>query len=128
MSETVDPDVERFIVEQIDTVPHLEALLLLYENESRRWTPDEVAARLYVNRDAARGLLDDLTRRKLAVMQPIGQVASYCYDLSWDPDGTLMSRVVEQYRRHLVQVSSLIHAKAPASIRDFARAFRFKKE
>jgi hypothetical protein len=128
MSDNLDPDVERFIVEQIDTVPHLEALLLLYESGTSRWSVEDVAARLYVNRDTSRGLLDDLVRRKLISMQPHGQAAGFSYDSAWDPGGSLMTRVVEQYRRHLVQVTALIHAKAPASIRDFARAFRFKKE
>jgi hypothetical protein len=128
MSDKLDPDVERFIVEQIDTVPHLEALLLLYESGTSSWSVEDVAARLYVSRDTARGSLDDLVRRKLISMQPHGQAAGFSYDGAWDPSGSLMTRVVEQYRRHLVQVTALIHAKAPASIRDFARAFRFKKE
>ena len=32
------------------------------------------------------------------------------------------------YRRELVRVSNMIHSKASRGLRDFASAFRFKKE
>jgi len=40
----------------------------------------------------------------------------------------LMLQVEVAYRNELIRISRMIHAKAPAAVREFARAFRFKKE
>jgi len=40
--------VLQFLAERIDTVPQLEALLLLWENPQRQWSEEELAARIYV--------------------------------------------------------------------------------
>ena len=53
-------DVLRFIVERIDSVPHLEALLLLWGSGERRWNEAEVASRVYVPGDTARSVLQAL--------------------------------------------------------------------
>ncbi len=39
-----------------------------------------------------------------------------------------MESVDAVYRKEVVRISSLIHSKAPAGVRDFARAFRIKKD
>ena len=41
-------DPYRFIHEHIDSVPHLEALILLWNSRPVGWTCDELASRLYV--------------------------------------------------------------------------------
>ena len=52
----------RFIFENIDTVPHLEALLLVWQNSADAWSAETLAARLYVSPAQARGILEDLRR------------------------------------------------------------------
>ena len=39
-----------------------------------------------------------------------------------------MAAVDTTYRRELIRVSRLIHSKPSAAVREFARAFRLKKE
>jgi hypothetical protein len=39
----------------------------------------------------------------------------------------MMLLVDNAYRRDLVRISTMIHSKASSSIREFARAFRFKR-
>ena len=47
MTEPVIPQqVLQFIAQQIDTVPQLECLLLLHQQDNRAWLPEEVAALL----------------------------------------------------------------------------------
>src|SRR5690242_14919188 len=41
--------VDEFILEKIDSVSHLEALLLLWNSRPKQWSPDEIASRLYVD-------------------------------------------------------------------------------
>lgn len=119
-------DILRFIVDQIDTVPHLEALLLLWENPSNSWRVEDLTSRIYVSSDAAARILRDLEQRKL--VKPSAATVGYVFDFSWDPHGEFMRRVAATYRRHLVQVTTMIHAKASPSVREFARAFEIKKE
>ena len=38
--------VLQFLAERVDTVPQLEALLLLWENPQRQWSEEELAARI----------------------------------------------------------------------------------
>ncbi len=41
---------------------------------------------------------------------------------------SLLQEVDAVYRKEVVRISSMIHSKAPAGLRDFARAFRIKKD
>ena len=120
-------DVVAFIDDQIDSVPHLETLLLLFVEPSKRWTEGDVAARVYVDQGAARAILQDLVRRHLAAPAPEG-AAAFQYDSRWDPDGTRMGAVARTYRRHLIRIATLIHSKASPAVRDFARAFQLKPD
>jgi hypothetical protein len=119
-------DVQQFIADRIDTVPHLEALLILWESAPASWSAEQVAARIYVGPDAAEAILADLQRRR--VIHPTDEKpAHYAYDPAWDTDD-LMARVAAAYRRDLIRVAQFIHTKASSSVREFARAFEIKKD
>lgn len=121
-----DAEVIQFILDQIESVPHLEALLLLRSSRPRKWTVAELSKRLYITPDAARLLLKDLAQRKLLVVDSAASI--YYYEPPSDEQDRLIGRVDEMYRRQLVRVSQLIHSKPSAAVRDFARAFRLKKD
>lgn len=123
-SEELDDEVLRFIDQYIDTVPHLEALLLLWQNTGTRWSVEQLAARIYVPPAAAKGILEDLLRH--GMVQAEGTPAAYDFDAEWDARRQLLARVARTYSKHLRRVATLIHSKGPRSIRDFARAFRLK--
>lgn len=121
-------DVLRFILDRIDSVPHLEALLLLWDSAGKAWTEAEVANRVYVRGDTARGVLEKLTQRGLVRAEASASGTVFVYDASWDPGDTLMPRIATTYRRQLVKVANVIHAKASSSVEEFARAFQLKKD
>jgi hypothetical protein len=121
-------DVLQFIAREIDTVPHLEALLLLFENAAEHWTVERAAARLYVSSDRARSLLADLERRQLVRLVAGAPPAAYAYAPAGDASGQLIEKVALTYRRHLAAVAAFIHSKASRSVREFARAFEIKKD
>jgi predicted transcriptional regulator len=124
-------DVLRFILDRIDSVPHLEALLLLWDSNGRAWTDAEVANRVYVPGDTARGVLERLVQRGLVRAEqapPPRSGTFFVYNPAWDADGTLMPRVAATYRRQLVKVATVIHAKASSSVEEFAKAFQLKKD
>jgi hypothetical protein len=127
MSAPEIPDrVLRFLAERIDTVPQLEALLLLWQDRDHTWSEEEIAARVYITRAAAAATLQALHRRQLVTLD--GDPPRYQYNGSWDTAGDLMADVASQYRRHLVRIATFIHSGASTSVREFARAFDLKKE
>jgi hypothetical protein len=117
--------VDQFIIEQIDSVPHLEALLLIWTRRPQQWSVDQIACSLYIRRNVAEEILKDLSTRGL--ISTTGKDVYFCDPQNPELD-ELLSLVATTYSRELIRVSTLIHSKAPASVREFARAFRFTKE
>jgi predicted transcriptional regulator len=127
-SPQIPESVLQFIAERIDSVPQLEALLLLWENPQRSWSEDEVAARIYVSRAAATQILQALQRQNLVGLATTQSSGQYEYNPQWDPSGLVMPEVAAAYRRHLVQLATFIHSRASTAVREFARAFDLKKD
>jgi len=117
--------VDAFIVAEIDSVPHLEALLILWNCRPEARSVDEIAKLLYVPRELAAKVLADLTGRGLLVA---GEGVSHRYQSRSQETDNLMRNVEAMHRLELIRISGLIHSKASAAVRDFARAFRFKKD
>ena len=120
-------EVYQFIFDQIESVPHLEALLLLWNSRPQPWTIENLAKRLYVHPEVAHALLQDLTRRRLVAIVP-GPPEGYRYESESTVKDQLIAAVDATYRREVVRVSTMIHSKPSSSVREFARAFRFTKE
>jgi DNA-binding IclR family transcriptional regulator len=119
------PDhVLRFLVDRIESVPHLEALLLLWQSPERGWSLEEIATRVYVSPDAAAKLLLDLARHGMVK----NEAAAWRYATDWEEGKRLMPDVASTYARQLVRVAQLIHSKASLGVREFARAFQLKKD
>jgi hypothetical protein len=120
-------DVLEFINRRIDSVPHLEALLLFWEMPSTVWTEEEISKRVYVSSDKAKSILQDLARNGFIVAA--SEVpGGYHYEQRWD-EAQLMPRVAASYRKHLVHLSNLIHTKtASEAVQEFARAFNFTQK
>jgi hypothetical protein len=126
-SETRRLQVDRFIIEQIDSVPHLEALLLLFNSRPKAWSTNEMAKSLYVHDEVAAKILEGLLQRSLIAASP-GGVRLFFSSGSDEAQNRLLEDVDAIYRKEVVRISSIIHSKASAGVRDFARAFRFKKD
>jgi hypothetical protein len=123
----IPENVLQFIAEKIDTVPQIEALLLLWENPQHDWSEQELASRIYVSSEDAASILQALQRRQLIALASAAPV-TYRYSTEWDPAGELMSEVAGTYRRHLVPLTTYIHSRASSAVREFARAFDLKKD
>jgi len=120
-------DAYEFILEEIDTVPQLETLVLLWNSRPVGWTPEELASRLYVPAEQVVNLLKIMVRQGLVAEQSTSP-PRYAYLPKSDEQDELMREVDNAYRRDLVRVSNMIHSKASPAVRDFARAFRIRKE
>ncbi len=120
--------VDQFILDEIDSVPHLEALLLVWSRRPKRWSTEEMARELYVQPERAAKILQDLANRSLISMSQEANAAFFFYQSKSSDRDELFEALDKIYRAEVVRVSTMIHAKASPAVRDFARAFRFTKE
>lgn len=127
MERAEDQEILQFILEHLETVPHLEAALLIWQNQSTAWTADLLARRIYVSTAMGRNILEDLSRQGM-LSKSESSDPTYMYDPGWDVGRGMLPRIADLYRRQLIQVTKLIHSKGPSSVREFARAFQIKKE
>lgn len=118
--------VIEFLAENIDTVPQLEALLLLWQDPDKLWSVEELAVRLYVSKEEAAAIVRALQMRALIVAE--GEPPAYRYSADWDASGTMMAEVAQAYRHRLVHITKFIHSRASSAVRAFARAFDLKKD
>jgi hypothetical protein len=114
---------QRLILEAIDSVAELEALLLLRETPGQKWTVDAAASRLYVSSAVAADALGALARRGFLEETPEG----FLYSPSSPALAEHVAELAAAYSVSLIAVTHLIHSKPSSSVQDFARAFRFRK-
>lgn len=123
-------DLRRFLLASVNSIPYLEALLLLRSQPETRWSPRQVAQRLYVNEKKAQELLVEL--------EAAGVVESTSLDgpqFRYQPVSEELRRILdglaEVYAHHLVEVTHLIHSrgdKREQRAQKFADAFRWRKD
>lgn len=119
--------VDEFVLEKIDTVPEIEALLLIWNKRPKVWSVSEMASALYISPEGTQAVLRDLVKKGLLALQS-PEPGAYLYrspSVEWEDFMVLLDRT---YRHELIRISKLIHAKAPSAVEQFARAFRFAKE
>lgn len=126
MSEALPDDVRRFVVEHINSVEQLEALLLLWSASDRDWTAEDVSQSLYTSPAAASMRLNDLLQRGF-VSSSSETSRVYRYRSGQAANDELVSRLAELYRERRVTVISLIYSKPHQQVQAFADAFKIRK-
>lgn len=119
--------VDRFIVDEIDSVPQLEALLLFWNNRPKIWSSESLARALYVPAEISDDILRHLAQRNL-ISEVAGMEGEFALNADSEEKEHLLASLDAIYRRELVRISNMIHTKASRAVRDFAQAFRLKKE
>jgi hypothetical protein len=112
-----------FLATHVDSVAQLEALLLMRQEASLRWDGKRVASRLYIREQDAQDVLAHLASDGFLVRESGG--------FRFEPHSQDLAQTVELlanwYRTHLIAITNFIHSK-PRRIRQFADAFKFKKD
>jgi len=116
-------DVERFLLQKIDSVPHLEALLLLWNTRPKQWSVSDLEKRLFVSPGACRMVVEDLLRAGIIA----GTSATTCAYAEEPDRDRILADLDFAYRHELIRITRLIHSKPSPAVRAFARAFQFKK-
>jgi hypothetical protein len=120
----IPDNVHRFLLTSIETVPHLELLVLLWR-EQRPFTTEELSRRLYLGPVATRALADDLVDAEL-----LDRVAGDdLFQVRTEPQELrkLLQDVDMTYSRNLRQVAELIHNNTERRAHKFSRAFVWRK-
>jgi len=121
--DPIPADLRDFILRHIDSVAHLEALLLLRATPETMWNPPVVAARLYVSAEQADEVLAQLCSERLLTCEN----GRYRYEGQAPEYLAMVDRLADSYAKHLIPITNLIHSK-PRRIRQFADAFKFRKD
>lgn len=117
------PDMRRFVVARLRSVPMLEALLLV-RSPTDEWTVSKLAARLYLSESRVKGLVEELCTEGFASFD--GTAVRYAP--SSDEIDALVNQVATIYSRQVVAVTELIHSRLDRQAHDFADAFRLRRE
>jgi hypothetical protein len=127
MAGAVPDDVRRFILTSVESVPWLEALLLVRNETQSTWDAPQVARRLYIGEKQAGELLASLNSAGMVRMLP-GTPPLYAYEPSAGELRSMIDRVADMYASHLKEVTEIIHSTAEKKAQRFADAFRIRKE
>ncbi len=120
--ESIPADLRDFILRYIDSVAHLEALLLLRANAETSWDTATIARRLYTTEQQAVEVLTQLCADGLLTCEN----ERYRYGSQSSENLALIERLAESYAKQLIPITNMIHGK-PRRIRQFADAFKFRK-
>jgi hypothetical protein len=118
----IPAELRDFIIENIDSVGQLEALLLLRGAPEQAWDVAQLARRLYVNETEAAAIFAHLVAQGFVAAAD----GSHRYATA-NRQTLVIGQLAEAYARQLIPITHLIHAK-PRGIRAFADAFKIKRD
>lgn len=124
--ELIPHDVRQFILDKIDSVAYLEALLLFRSTPQQPWSCEAVANRLYVDQKQTTELLARLHAD--GFVMPAEEKERYRYQPATSQLQHMVDSLAELYRKHLVPITNLIHSKPKTRVQEFADAFRLRKD
>jgi hypothetical protein len=124
MNENVlSSELRAFILKYLDSIAHLEVLLLVRASPDIQWDVATTAKRLYTSEAQASQVLDRLCADRLLTRSD----NAFTYG-NLDPKmAQTIDDLANAYARHLIPVTNLIHDKS-RRIQEFSNAFRFKRE
>ncbi len=117
------PDVVQFLLDKVDSVPQLEALLLLHAFPETIWSRSTIGERLYVSERDVVVILAKLTRSNLLLELGDG---TFRFNLQ-SSDAGVVRTLSEHYQKHLAAIARIIHEKPAPALREFAQAFNVTK-
>lgn len=137
MAESAIPEnVRSFIASHIDSILQLEVLLLLQAQSHREWTSADVAQELRIDAAWASGQMAELAAADLLAASsmsspssaPSGTPPAYRYAPRTPELDAAVKGLAREYAERRVTVIGMIFSKPLDKIRNFADAFRIRKE
>lgn len=112
-------------MDTIDSVAHLEVLLMLLNNRDRSFTPEQVCKELRSNLHSAENQLKQLSQRGLFAMK---EDKHYQYSPATAEVDKKISRLKSLYEEMPVAIVTCIYEKPQDRLKDLSDAFKLKKD
>jgi hypothetical protein len=123
----IPEDLRRFILTSVESVPYLEAVLLLRGEPRTPWDIKLVARRLYISDRKSADILLALHGAGL-IAHTADDPAQWCYRPVSSELRDMVNRLAALYASNLVEVTHLIHSRHDRRAQQFAEAFRWRKD
>ena len=118
--------VRRDVDENIDNLDSLEVVMLLFREQARKFTPEQVSSALRISVRVARRELDRMRSRGTA--RPIGDDGEFQFDLS-DPDkAAAVARIASMYGTRRIELINYVATQTLKRIQSIADAFKLRKD
>jgi hypothetical protein len=119
LPDVVTRDVDLYI----DNLDGLEVAMLLYREQARSWTADQVATQLRISTRVSRRELDRMCTRGIATLGN-----AFRFDGS-DPDrAAAVARIAAIYGTRRIELINYVASQTLKRIQSIADAFRIKKD
>lgn len=126
-NKLISDEVRRFVLANIPSIPHLEAILLLRNKPAHSWSIMEVAQRLYISENNAHTVLTDLLGAGIVFEKP-DLPNTYHYHPSSSSLQSAINELAVTYASNLVGITELIHSKTSKKAQQFADAFKWRED
>lgn len=123
MPSEIPESLRLFLRRNINSVSLLEVLFLIKRGAPRTWSPEELSVEMRTNPSYAGSQLGELLALKFVVFDG----TRYAYEPSKE-DGELIDALEGLYNSRRSTVINFIYSQPIDSIRDFADAFKIKKD
>lgn len=124
---TLPPDVTDFTARHVRTLEHLQVLMTCIEGRDRWWDAATMARELGIGLTAARRTLDDLARGNLLDIRITGDVRYQFNPGTAELEAAALA-CAAVYRTNPVALVQLVAGSSRRSVRDFADAFRIRRD
>ena len=121
----ISEHIKRFILTSIDSVPHLEAVLLMRYDQEMNWDAKIIAQKLYISPKKAQEILDELCASNFIKRDT---PSTYCYEPNSFELKNILDDVADIYAKNLIEVTKLIHSKTDKQAQQFGDAFKWQTE
>ena len=119
LPDVVTRDVDLYI----DNLDGLEVAMLLYREQARSWTPDQVVTHLRISTRVSRRELERMCTRGIAILGN-----AFRFDGS-DPDrAAAVARIAAIYGTRRIELINYVASQTLKRIQSIADAFRIKKD
>lgn len=119
-------DLRQLAARHLETMEHVEVLLLLARNEPREWTVAEVGTELRWEDKLAQACLEDLVMSRL-LARTRGDDGGIAYRYTPNaPDRDTVHALMRLYETRPLMLGRLIYDRPPTVARSFADAFRIR--
>ena len=124
--EPIPDEIRRFVLTSIPSVPFVEAVLLFRALQGQPVATSKVAERLHISGKLGAALVEQLRTARI-VERVAGDPASWRY--APEPElAKMLDQIAFYYVHDLIGMTRLIHSRTERMARQFAEAFKIRKD